>query len=228
MFLGDSSNRQAANDLANCGGYSKYFPFLRAGRIIYDGLPNESPFNFSGAFATEVKNNLNAAVSEHFARTIIVANFGLHYEPMKYLDRFIRDIRGFSAFILDLLSRQPNVVVLWHGCYATHFDTVNGEYAPSPRSLKCVAVPQPDVSGNVHSAVNASWRDRGPRDEVKRLNHPDVYFLPLGRLTKLVPPSVHPGYPDCTHLCKTPFAWEALWWAVTELTESYANRGSAV
>jgi len=256
VFLGDSSNLQVCDDLEMCGklpaGNKGVIEHIGFGRRIDDGLRFDLPFDFHGpGFSAVLENALgrNPALSRKpCARTIIVANFGLHYSrgsreaknpfvnvsatwtPAQFADRYQRDVRGFGEFITtELLPRNPHAVVLWHGSFSQHFDTPIGDIedppdALRPRSGKCIPL-APDSFGT-DSGLN--WRDQGVHDEVKRLNHPDVYFLPMGRLTRLIPPEVHPGYVDCTHLCKAPFAWEGLYWALTEIMEAYENHEPTV
>jgi len=243
FFLGDSSNHQAAQDMVNCGVgvLPGHVRIESVGRRVDDRIRYDTPFNFTGSFKSRVEVDLSA-ISSTRARTIIIVNFGLHYalgsvrtmNPFKnvsaswsrndFLERFRRDVRGFGEFISELLLRHPGTVVLWHGSFSQHFDTPTGEYeappeAKVPRSRHCVSAPQQGVR---FDPKQHHWRDLAPRDEVLALDHPNVYFLPLGRLTREIPNSVHPGYPDCTHLCKAPFAWEPLWWAITEIMDEYA------
>ena len=250
LFLGDSSNQQAMDDLYQCSGAKDaLMDALNMGRRIDDGHLFDKPFNFSsGGFVNLFHGRMSKsptcdAGKARAHRTIIVANFGMHYArgsvnekknpgvnvsaswtQAQFVERFRRDVKGFGDFITtEILPRYPHAVVLWHGSFSQHFNTPIGDFedppeTPKPRSVKCVAAP---TFFGYHSEL--SWRDREPFDEVKRLNHPDVYFLPMGRLTRLIPPEVHPRYIDCTHLCKAPFAWEGLYWALTEVIKSYSK-----
>ncbi|GKY99647.1 hypothetical protein MPSEU_000918700 [Mayamaea pseudoterrestris] len=148
---------------------------------------------------------------------ILVFDHGVHYQVYKQLHEFMRD----STAELDWLRKRVPLI-LWRESSSQHFDTPGGHFRFEVLRNRDSCIPMKEAD-----YYNTSFTTNSMRDLLHAMNltlvdasapnftalpetlH-ELVMLPFRQFTKTLW-ELHPGFPDCTHFCTTPYVWLPIW-----------------
>ena len=121
--------------------------------------------------------------------TLIVANFGAHYNHFKPEKDEVYLRRDIEAIIPELSNFESKVI--WRETSAQHFSTEDGSFRFQPQKRE-------DSKCSPLRIQTRGWRNDITTPLMEKFT---PYVLRLGIFSSSIPASLHRGGNDCTHFC---------------------------
>ena len=140
-------------------------------------------------YSSNPKKNLEYIKGLQGEETLLVANFGVHYNQYKPQNDEVALRKDMEAILPEISKFESKII--WRETSVQHFPSEDGSFSFQVRKrekVKCQPV---------------RIQSRGWRNDVTTplMQNFTPYVLKLGAFSSSIPPSLHRGGDDCTHFC---------------------------